>query len=703
MRITRSWGQPNSHRIYKIKEAKGLWWILEDPSALPNEIFIKTFKGRKTRMRMIKKLLPIGITTIVMASMLAAISGPASAEIINVPDDYSTIQAAINAASDSGGGTVLVAAGTYKESIVMKSGVTIQGSGADVTIIDGGGLSFTVKGASDSTISGFTITGGGDGISNQSSSPTITNNIIIGNKWDGIYNQSSSPTITNNIIIGNKWVGIHNYWYSSPTITNNTISGNIKEGIHNEYSSPIITNNIITNNLYGINNWPLTPTISYNNVWDNITKNYVGILPDPTGTDGNISVNPMFVDPSNGDYHLQTDSPCIDAGDPDSENFLDFPDTDLDGNPRIIDGDSIVGAVVDMGAFEYLSNSPPEADAGEEQRTVEQESYEGAEVTLDGSGSTDPDSTTGTNDDIVSFDWYEGESFLGSGETLNHAFPLGEHTVTLVVTDSAGETDEDEVIIVVQDTTPPNVKIEYPSDGARVFMDEEIDVIYDVSDIRDPDLAVTVTPEDPISPPLPIGELTITVTATDAYGNEGSDSVTVEVLGPAGIKEDAVTQLEAVKTSSRRVDRVINKVIGLIAKSLGDKYWVDDLYLDAKRGGMVFIYEGLAVGYMKLHIKLWDKRGPTPEQQKAIDAFEEVIPKLVKADKVLAETAIDEANDAQDPWNPGKLRAYNRFLAKADRAFDKALHLADNDRPKRAIRSFKQAWKNAQQAMKMAQ
>jgi parallel beta-helix repeat protein len=196
MRITRSWGQPNSHRIYKIKEAKGLWWILEDPSALPNEIFIKTFKGSKTRMRMIKKLLPIGITTIVIVSMLAAISGPASAEIINVPDDYSTIQTAINAASDSGGGTVLVAAGTYKESIVMKSGVTIQGSGADVTIIDGGGLSFTVKGASDSTISGFTITGGGDGISNQSSSPTITNNIITGNKWDGISNQSSSPTIT---------------------------------------------------------------------------------------------------------------------------------------------------------------------------------------------------------------------------------------------------------------------------------------------------------------------------------------------------------------------------------------------------------------------------------------------------------------------------------------------------------------------------
>ena len=37
-------------------------------------------------------------------------------------------------------------------------------------------------------------------------------------------------------------------------------------------------------------------------------------------------------------------------------------------------------------------------------------------------------------------------------------FPtLGSHTVSLVVTDGFGETDTDEVTIVVQDTTPPVV------------------------------------------------------------------------------------------------------------------------------------------------------------------------------------------------------------------------------------------------------
>ncbi|MCX5637466.1 MAG: hypothetical protein NTX52_07210, partial [Planctomycetota bacterium] len=44
---------------------------------------------------------------------------------------------------------------------------------------------------------------------------------------------------------------------------------------------------------------------------------------------------------------------------------------------------------------------------------------------------------------------------LGTGQTLNHTFPLGSHTVILKVTDTFGETDTNEVIIVVQDTTPP--------------------------------------------------------------------------------------------------------------------------------------------------------------------------------------------------------------------------------------------------------
>jgi hypothetical protein len=136
-----------------------------------------------------------------------------------------------------------------------------------------------------------------------------------------------------------------------------------------------------------------------------------------------------------------------------------------------------------------IVNQAPVADAGPDQ-TVEQQSHEGTAVTLDGSGSTDPDSTPGTNDDIVSFNWYEGLTFLGSGEQIQHTFPLGKHTVTLVVTDSDGETDDDQVIIVVEDTIPPTINdvfatpdVIWPPNHELV----EVIVSVDAEDICDPE------------------------------------------------------------------------------------------------------------------------------------------------------------------------------------------------------------------------
>ena len=57
----------------------------------------------------------------------------------------------------------------------------------------------------------------------------------------------------------------------------------------------------------------------------------------------NISADPLFVDPDNGDFHLQPTSPCINKGD---NNAPSLPDTDFEGDPRII------GGVVDMGVDE---------------------------------------------------------------------------------------------------------------------------------------------------------------------------------------------------------------------------------------------------------------------------------------------------------------------------------------------------------------
>ncbi len=113
-------------------------------------------------------------------------------------------------------------------------------------------------------------------------------------------------------------------------------------------------------------------------------------------------------------------------------------------------------------------NRPPVADAGRD-LTTECSSSDGAVVLLDGSASSDPDSTPGTNDDIVLFEWFEDfglptEAFLGVGETLEVALPLGAHAITLRVTDRGDLNDTDEVEVQVVDTTAPELSVSVTPD-----------------------------------------------------------------------------------------------------------------------------------------------------------------------------------------------------------------------------------------------
>jgi len=105
----------------------------------------------------------------------------------------------------------------------------------------------------------------------------------------------------------------------------------------------------------------------------------------------------------------------------------------------------------------------PVANAGADQ-TLECSSPAGAPVTLDGSGSSDPASTPGTNDALIAFDWFEGYGLpsqvaLGSGAVLQTTLRLGTHLVTLQVTDRLGATAVDDVIVTVADTRPPDISL----------------------------------------------------------------------------------------------------------------------------------------------------------------------------------------------------------------------------------------------------
>ncbi|MEK9139226.1 MAG: right-handed parallel beta-helix repeat-containing protein, partial [Bacteroidota bacterium] len=196
--------------------------------------------------------------------------------------------------------------------------------------------------------------GEGAGIYVSSASPLIKGNNIISNisYGSGIYvtGSSSSPRILNNVIAKNKEGGIECVGSSKARIINNTISDNTLDGILISSAAPdsIINNIISLNSNYGINESGTTSDPGKG--WYNLFySNGAGVYRDEGSTDyytsatmnsgvaeckNNLDGDPMFVDNVNGDYHLRSGSPAINAGDP--------------GSP--LDPD---GTRADIGAFYY--------------------------------------------------------------------------------------------------------------------------------------------------------------------------------------------------------------------------------------------------------------------------------------------------------------------------------------------------------------
>ena len=126
------------------------------------------------------------------------------------------------------------------------------------------------------------------------------------------------------------------------TLNNCTIVGNSASGSGGGAGDASLNNCIIY-----YNSAPTDSSFTLNGEVGG-TLNYCCIAdPAPDGT-GNFTNAPQFVNPADGDYHLQITSPCIDAG----NNSYVTLDADFDGNPRI------VGASVDVGAFEFHKTTP---------------------------------------------------------------------------------------------------------------------------------------------------------------------------------------------------------------------------------------------------------------------------------------------------------------------------------------------------------
>ena len=218
---------------------------------------------------------------------------PPPSGVIRVPQDYSSIQKAVDAAGD--GDTILVGPGTYAggivisgKSITLTSLYQVAGDPALVeqTIIEGGSPGISVdESAPNTTIAGFHFVGGedavqffaqggqcldnffdhtvNDAISFEDVGGVARGNTVIGAGDDGVDvdDASADVLIQNNTIrdVGDDGIEIRNQNYQGPLVTHtiqgNTIIGSEEDGIqlidYSELSDRafVIRNNLIQGSL----------------------------------------------------------------------------------------------------------------------------------------------------------------------------------------------------------------------------------------------------------------------------------------------------------------------------------------------------------------------------------------------------------------------------------------------------------------------
>ena len=325
---------------------------------------------------------------------------------ISIPTQFSSIQEGIFLAFPDEEITVLP--GIYNENIhfldkniILKSQNPIDDNIVNNTIIDGNGFSSVVRfeGREDETaiVDGLTLRNGsayyGGGVYGNGALATIKNSHIISNKalkeGGGLY--VCNGIIFNNIISDNLIIGSDAYggglYECDGSILNNKIFNNSVQGTSSRGGGLYYCDGVIQNNEIFGNSAPLCGglfdcdgTIQNNTVYGNLngglercsgliincivwgnSGNQLNSCSNPfycciqgwaVGGIGNIPFDPKFVDLLNKNFHLQTNSPCVNAG---NKHYL-FGNyiADIDGECRLIDNQ------LDMGSDEV--NSSPDND-----------------------------------------------------------------------------------------------------------------------------------------------------------------------------------------------------------------------------------------------------------------------------------------------------------------------------------------------------
>ncbi len=181
----------------------------------------------------------------------------------------------------------------------------------------------------------------------------------------GYLRSTPGRPVTGNLFTGNSSIffgGAISCNRANPTFINNTIAGNSSDsyggGFYcNDSAVPVIINTIIYGNY--------APSGEQVYIWDVYSAPefyYCNVEGGPAafgGTGGtgfnspylnNLDTVPGYTEIEPHPWSLADDSPCINAGNPDTSGLI-LPDVDLAGNPRL------TGSRIDIGAYENLSGA----------------------------------------------------------------------------------------------------------------------------------------------------------------------------------------------------------------------------------------------------------------------------------------------------------------------------------------------------------
>jgi PKD repeat protein len=160
-------------------------------------------------------------------------------------------------------------------------------------------------------------------------------------------------------------------------------------------------------------------------------------------------------------------------------------------------------------------------------------STDGLSVSVDGSGSSDPDGT------LESYSWDFGDGATGSGQTASHTYSTGgNYTVSLTVTDDAGATATATSDVSVTD---PNSE---PSAEITVTEKEDLTVDLSGAESADPD-------GDLVAYDWEVGEDTYTgTTVTHTFPTEGTYGVSLTVEDDAGATDSTSSDVTVATSSS---------------------------------------------------------------------------------------------------------------------------------------------------------